>query len=289
MRAAKTCLLRQNFPALLVSFQKDISACKKHKNLSEMAQSSHEKRAHGLHSLISMKRMLLPWIFVAQLWAAESPLVPSAEFYSEGSYRSTSAVLSDSVFARAFMTFSHQFQPFVQVGTEHTLAEQERLDLYISPGLKLNTKLLKLFAEHRLHQTNIIDSIIHEWRLLLVVGRTVALPTHLHPRIYALWEPYGELLLSNNEDNNVLFQGFSRVGLRYQLSSTTGTDLFIEPFVSSLQNNIGHTTSFQIRPSMRAQTCFDRICLNFSVARLLSLGQEPDQGFRFLAAIGGSI
>lgn len=234
--------------------------------------------------------MLLLSFFSVTLFASvDIPTSPRAEFFSEGAYWSNSATLSNSVFGRAFAKVTQAIQPFLQMGTEQTVAEQTSADLYFSPGIKVSSDLLKIYGEHRVHQKNVESSVVHEWRVLFVVGKTLELPTAVGSDVIAFWEPYSELLLSTADDNQFNFQGFSRVGLKYQFTPQTSTDLFIEPFVSVLQNTAGDTNSFQIRPSLRAKTCFESVCLTFSAARMIPTGSDVDQGFRFLATVGGMI
>ncbi|NBX76991.1 MAG: hypothetical protein EBQ92_10590 [Proteobacteria bacterium] len=214
---------------------------------------------------------------------------PRAEFFSEGAYLSNTETLSNSVFARAFTKLTNRVHPFLQMGTEQIAAEQTTADLYFSPGIKFNADLVKIYGEHRLHQRTQENATSHEWRVLFVIGRTVEIPTPLGTEISAFWEPYSELLLSTADENQVLFQGLSRLGIKYQLGRETSTDLFIEPFLSLLQNSVGDENHFQIRPSVRARTCFDGVCLGISAARMLPTGTDRDQGFRFLATLGGMI
>jgi hypothetical protein len=236
----------------------------------------------------------MKWTFVYLMSAAliakgETLQGPRAEFFSEGAYLSNSATLTNSVFARAFAKVTTSIHPFVQLGTEQTVAEQTTADLYFAPGVKLNADLLKIYGEHRLHQRTADNSNLHEWRVLFVVGKTLEFPTPIHSSVSAFWEPYSELLLSTAHENQVLFQGFSRVGIKYQVGAKTFTDLFVEPYLSFLQNTSGDSNSFQIRPSVRARTCFENICLSLSAARMIPTGVDSDQGFRFLANLGGMI
>jgi hypothetical protein len=236
----------------------------------------------------------MKWTFVYLMSAAliakgETSPGPRAEFFSEGAYLSNSATLTNSVFARAFAKVTSSIHPFFQLGTEQTVAEQTTADLYFAPGVKVNADFLKIYGEHRVHQRNVENSNFHEWRVLFVVGKTLEFPTAIHSSVSGFWEPYSELLLSTADDNQVLFQGFSRIGIKYQVGAKTSTDLFVEPFLAVFQNSSGDSNSFQIRPSIRARTCFENICLSLSAARMIPTGADADQGFRFLANLGGMI
>lgn len=212
-----------------------------------------------------------------------------AEFFSEGAYWSGLSLGSNSTFARAFAGWDPQIQPFVQMGAEQAFGEQGNGELYFSPGLHWHSDIFKIYGEHRFHQTKNEMVERHEWRALFVLGHMIDFPLSAQESWIVFIEPYSELLFSTKKDNHVLLQAMSRFGFRYQLASQTSTDLFIEPYVSYLQNEVGDNGLFQVRPSVRAKTCVDTVCFAVSAARLLPTGGDEDQGFRFLATIGGMI
>ncbi|MFM8268970.1 MAG: hypothetical protein ACKN9V_02185 [Pseudomonadota bacterium] len=212
-----------------------------------------------------------------------------AEFFSEGAYWSGNSSGTNSTFARAFAGWNPQFQPFLQMGSEQTFGAQGNGEIYFSPGVHWHSDYLKMYGEHRFHQRNNENLANHEWRALFVLGRTIDFPIFPQESWLMFVEPYSELLFSTNRNNYVLLQALSRFGLRYQLASQISTDFFVEPYVSYTQNQVGESGLFQVRPSLRAKTCFDSLCIAVSAARLIPTGSSPDQGFRLLATIGGMI
>lgn len=235
-----------------------------------------------------MKRIIILF-FSLTTFAAAPDLTPQVEFFSEGAYWSGASIGSNTVFARAFAGVKPSLQPFLQMGSNQTFGEQGGDDIYFSPGIHWRFNLLKVYGEHRFHQKSSENSLTHEWRVLFVLGNTIDLPLKLQKPLVVFWEPYSELLLSSDQDNKVLFQGFSRLGLKYPFTNQTSTDVFLEPYLSFLQNSGGDTNDFQLRPSVRFKTCFDQICMSLSASRLFSTGSDLDPGFRFLAMLGGLI
>lgn len=235
-----------------------------------------------------MKR-LIPFLLLSVLLTERGYSSPKAEFYSEGAYWSGTSAVSNSIFARAFADLNKALQPFLQMGAEQNFGDQENGNFYLSPGIHWRKDFLKVYGEHRFHQNNNENLTSHEWRALLMLGNTLDFPLRFSAAFIPFWEPYFELLLSSNENNNILFQALSRLGLRYQISSRTSTDFFVEPYLSYLQNKLGDSDQFQVRPSLRARTCFGSFCMSFSAARLVPVGNDIDQGFRFLATLGGMI
>lgn len=227
------------------------------------------------------------WTFLHStqgLWAT-----PAAEFYSEGDYRTGSATLFNSVFARAFAPSGQNLVPFLQMGAQQTLGNNNYGDVYIAPGIHWREDFWGIFGEHRFHSTQNQGLSDHEWRALLVFGKRFSYPMTTYSRFVAFLEPYSELLFSSHENHHVFLQGFSRLGLGYQITSTTMTDVFVEPYLNFLRNRVGDSHLFELRPSIRTQTCFQQVCLSVSASRLISLEGLLDPGFRFLATIGGVI
>lgn len=236
-----------------------------------------------------MKWLMLIAVLLLRPSLAEEPVIPNAEFFSEGTYWSGVSVLSNAVFARAFAPVGKSIKPFIQLGNERFFGEQGSSDLYWAPGLHWNLDFIRVFGEHRFHQKSELDSTQHEWRLLLVTGKRVDLPLSGSSQFLAFWEPYAELLFSSLKNTNLWLQGFSRVGIRYQLSDQISTDLFVEPYLSVLQNGVGDIEQFQIKPSLRATSCFETLCFTLSAAKVVIHNEKTDPGFRFLATLGGMI
>ena len=236
---------------------------------------------------IKMKTVFLISLICLKVLQAGEPFTPQMEFFSEGSYWSGTSDISNTVLARAFARVGGTVQPFLQMGSEQFFGVSNRSDLYVSPGLHWNLKYLRVFGEHRFHQSNWAESHENEWRLLLVSGSIVERPLSDKSRVYAFWEPYSEFLLSSDARRGASFQGLSRVGFKYQISGQTSTDLFVEPFIAFFRNQFGAMEQYQLKPSLRARTCLDSICMALSAARIVSLNEETDPGFRFLATVGG--
>jgi|LakMenEpi03Aug12_release.lakeMendotaPanAssembly.Ray.scaffolds.fasta_scaffold231109_1 hypothetical protein len=226
------------------------------------------------------------------------------EVYSESAFFSPRSIFWNTLSARTFPAWEWTISPYLQLGSEQAMGSERSGYIYWAPGLNWTYNQLRVFGESRFRsETNELQSptVIqnpHDFRILLTLGDYQDSPLVPKDNFFAFWEPYSEVLYTSRDSDNIIFRGFTRVGLRYKFTSSTYTDLFVEPTLAV--DRIGHfyNNHLDIKPSLRAGHCTGELCISVSAARLFpqyldGLIQDSqwtsEEGFRFLATIGGPI
>jgi len=214
--------------------------------------------------------------------------LPSAEFYSEGIYRIQSTKLSNNLFARFFAPVGLSISPFVQMGADQSWGQPESRDLYFSPGLAWDLKTLKIFGEHRIHQSSSIENETGEWRLLIFSGFKSSQSLARGRNWLFFVEPYTEMLISSSETSLGVWNGWVRLGLEHPFTPDLGFQVFLEPQLSLSEKAKDLFFSSQLRPTARIRGCINRFCLALSAAQFFYFERNKEPDLMFLASFGGS-
>lgn len=235
-------------------------------------------------------------VFFLVLKSICSFAVSQTEVYSESAFYSSQSLFWNTLSARTYPVQKWNLSPYFSLGSEQAIGSDSVGYIYCAPGLNWSYNKLRLFGESRFRSD--VGESPYDFRILLTVADYQDSPLSTQNRLYTFWEPYSEVLYTSRDSDNVIFRGFSRMGLRYKFTSSTFTDFFLEPTVAV--DRVGHfyNNHLDFKPSLRAGHCYGGICISISATRLFPQYLEgfirdsswtSEEGFRFLAAIGGPL
>lgn len=232
-----------------------------------------------------MKKLWQIVILISACWVRASAVNAfHTELYTEQGYLTETDSLISSLRVRESFPGGFNISPFLQLGNE---IDAYRGYLYLGPGLSwrfLHFTTLLEWRERAFYQTSqnsqgrdLRASIIYNQQWLSQLSRNYS----------SFGEIYSEGVLSSADDNNTLFSGWVRLGLRQSVYHPIVFDLFLEPFASTDTLGRAYNHRVELRPSLRAQYFFEKMSIAVSGAYFIPMGRSG--GVRVLAVVGGEI